>query len=129
MLNLPYYKDLCAMNLLNDDETQEIIKIVRAAGYCGGEMRGVRRGREGEGGWVAMWAVGRDCIAAVDLRRASGGGARAGAAPGARLLRRCIDGAVSAADHLATAAPGGEPAPRKTLGKVENLLAIVKRFR
>ena len=38
MLNLPYYKDLCAMNLLNDDETQEIIKIVRAE-------RGLRRGR------------------------------------------------------------------------------------
>ena len=52
MLNLPYYKDLRAVNLLNDDETQEIIKIVWATGYCGGGMRGARRGREGEGGRV-----------------------------------------------------------------------------
>ena len=80
--------------------------------------------------WVAMWAAGRDCIAAVDLRRMPGGESALGRrASGTRLLRRCVDGAVSAADCLATAVPGGEPAPRKTLGKVENLLAIVKRFR
>ena len=48
MLNLPYYKDLRAVNLLNDDETQEIIKIVRATGFyrvggcvtCEGEGEG-----------------------------------------------------------------------------------------
>ena len=50
--DLPYYKDLRVVNLLNDDETQEIIKIVWATGYCGGGMRGARRGREGEGGRV-----------------------------------------------------------------------------
>ena len=59
MLNLPYYKDLRAVNLLNDDETQEIIKIVWATGYCGGGMRGARRGREGEGaGWrCELWGA------------------------------------------------------------------------
>ena len=48
MLNLSYYKDLCAMNLLNDDETQEIIKIVRAAGFCGVECKACEG--EGKGG-------------------------------------------------------------------------------
>lgn len=59
MLNLPYYKDLRAVNLLNDDETQEIIKIVRATGFtgaeceaCEGEGKGRGRGRGGRVRWL-----------------------------------------------------------------------------
>lgn len=80
MLNLPYYKDLRAMNLLNDDETQEIIKIVRATGYCGGGMRGARRGGEGEGvrrgregkGKAGVFVTGSGCAALGIVPRAAG---------------------------------------------------------
>ena len=71
MLNLPYYKDLRVVNLLNDDETQEIIKIVWATGYCGGGMRGARRGREGKGK-AGVFVTGSGCAALGIVPRAAG---------------------------------------------------------
>ena len=69
---------------------------------------------------VAMWAVGRDCIAAVDLRRASGGGARAGAlglwyAFASALHRRCGFGRGPPGNGGA----GRRICAEKTLEKVE----------
>ena len=134
MLNLPYYKDLRAVNLLNDDETQEIIKIVWATGYCGGGMRGARRGREGESGRrgregkgkAGVLVVGSGVRGAWDCaqgRRVCG----LGEAPGAVTLAGRDAGRMKA---LALRRWGGAKAgAKKASEKVENLLAIVKGFR
>ena len=123
MLNLPYYKDLRAVNLLNDDETQEIIKIVWATGYCGGGMRGARRGREGESGRVGYGVRVRGAWNCAQGRKACG----LGEAPGAVTLAGRDAGRMKA---LALRRWGGAKAgAKKASEKVENLLAIVKGFR
>ena len=85
MLNLPYYKDLSALNLLNGDETQEIIKIVQAAGCCEDGMRDVRRDGGRGRRRVAMRVVGSGARGAWNCdqgRRACG----LGEAPGVVAL-------------------------------------------
>lgn len=80
MLNLSYYKDLFAMNLLNDDETQEIIKIVRAAGFCGVECKACEGEGEGEGGRVGCGVGARGAWNCAQGRRACGLGEASGVA-------------------------------------------------
>lgn len=79
MLNLPYYKDLFAMNLLNDDETQEIIKIVRVE--RGLPARKTRE-RKGDGGRIGCGVGARGAWNCAQGRRACG----LGEAPGVVAL-------------------------------------------